>query len=85
MYTDVFCSAPSRNARTQAAYELSDWLRLTDHALDPTETQRLVYAVTRFHPEALKELSINLNPHQGSLWDVISLQPAISTRYGMRN
>ena len=85
MHTNDFYSAPSLNARIQLAYELSDWLRLTDHPLDQTETQRLVSAVIRFHPDALREFSMNLSTHQGSLWDVISWQPALLKRYGPHN
>lgn len=81
MHTNDFYSATSRNARIQLAYELSDWLRLTDHSLNQEETQRFVSAVARLHPGALKEFSINLGPHQGSLWDVISWQPTLLKRY----
>ncbi|KAI0666153.1 ribosome 60S biogenesis N-terminal-domain-containing protein [Trametes maxima] len=53
--------------RQTSAYELVDWLRLIGPRLHPSELSRLVRAVERFHPPALKELVQYLSPRKASL------------------
>jgi nucleolar pre-ribosomal-associated protein 1 len=70
-------SAASTHARAILAYELSDWIRLTDHALHPSELDRLASIICRFHPPALKEFFQNLGRSQGSVWTIASVRPAL--------
>jgi hypothetical protein len=74
-------SAVSVNARAILAYELSDWVRLTDYALDPSQLDRLASIIDRFHPLALKEFFQNLSPGQGSVWDVAFVRREILQGY----
>lgn len=74
---NAFVLAASIPARTVLAYELTDWVRLTDHALHPSEMNRLVSIIERFHPPALKEFYQNLSPSQGSVWGATSVRSAI--------
>jgi nucleolar pre-ribosomal-associated protein 1 len=67
-------------SRATSAYELSDWLRLTDSALHSDEVDRLISTIDRFHPPALKEFLQNLDPGQGSLWDVVFNRPTLLNR-----
>jgi hypothetical protein len=61
--------ASLESSRINSAFEFVDWLRLFDKPLHPTEIERLVSIVERFHRSALREFFEDLNPVQTSIWD----------------
>jgi len=77
--------AASTNARAILAYELTDWVRLTDYMLHPSQLDRLASVIDRFHPPALKEFFQNLSPSQGSVWDIAVVRPKLLRGCVVRN
>jgi hypothetical protein len=80
-----FKAAASTHACAILAYELSDWVRLTDQALHPSEIGHLASIIDRLYLPALKEFFQNLSHSQGSIWDVISIRPALLQGYVIHN
>lgn len=52
-----------------SAYELVDWLRLTDIVLTSAEISRLASIIQRFHHPTLKTLLQFLHPSEGQMWE----------------
>ncbi|KIJ57453.1 hypothetical protein HYDPIDRAFT_35114, partial [Hydnomerulius pinastri MD-312] len=59
----------SENGRIAGAFELVDWLRLADVHPSPSDINRIVSVVRRFHEPALWTLVECLHPSDGNLWD----------------
>ena len=68
--------AENAGERRISAYELVDWVRFVNPVMSSEQLLRLSNAIFRFHPSAVRDLYLNVDPAREEFWEWLGGEPS---------